>query len=121
MAAMSWFVGQGGAGNLADGESVQRKDVVVDLAGGGRTWTAIAHEAEAVGALGEGRGAGQRLGVARDVVDDPVVEAARHRGVVVVHGEGETLGAVGHTAPVERGSDVLAGAAELVESCAGRQ
>ena len=97
-------------GNMRNVQRIHRYRVVVRGAGR-RTRTMVLRAA--------GRGLAELAGANLDVrfepvrpagqiIDDPMVEAARNRSVWVVHHDGERVGAVRRAAPGKRGRAVFA-------------
>src|SRR5579863_2791311 len=71
-------------------DGIEQEEVVMGFAGWRRTWPTIADEAIAVHALGEGMIAFQFAHIARDVIDDPVMETAVYGCIIVRNEQHET-------------------------------
>lgn len=94
---------------------VEQKEVVMGLPGRRRTGSAVSDEAIAVGSFGEGVIAFQFARIPRDVIDDPVMETAVYRGIIVRQKQREALRSARHVRPVQFGGDIGAGTAELID------
>jgi hypothetical protein len=100
------------------GQRVEREDIVMRLTSSRRTWAPIPYKAKVVlplSGLRQGRGV-QRRRTSRNVVHDPVMEAARDGRIIIYNRKGIASGWVGSepsgaTRPGERRWDVATGCA----------
>src|ERR1700694_731540 len=76
---------------------------------GGRTGSSIGHDMHTAGSLGEGLVPCYLSRTGGNIVNDPMMEAARIRSIVIGHGQNEALRLRRHIRPLKRRSDIAAG------------